>query len=233
MSYTRLASRLPSWLRRRIWHFEALIEESVRTFAAGLPPGAFVLDAGAGEGRYRDRFEKHRYVGVDLGVGDARWNYAGLDAVADLASLPFRESSFHACLNIVTLEHVRRPAQVLREISRVLVPGGRLLLVVPQDWEVHQAPHDYYRYTLHGVSYLLEQAGLTGVSITPAGGYFRLMSRRLLNGLEYFSGGFRWLGFVPAMALLGLPALLFSYLDFLDHKSVFTLGYLCTAAKRS
>jgi len=159
-----------------------------------------VLDAGAGEGATGTAL---RNIATLRGPG--RWRCemelrrAGRSCGSRL--LTFRESSFHACLNIVTLSMSGGPPGAEGDFP-VLVPGGRLLLVF-SGLEVHQAPHDYYRYTLHGVSYLLEQAGLTGVSITPAGGYFRLMSRRLLNGLEYFSGGFRWLGFVPAMALLG------------------------------
>ena len=34
-----------------------------------------------------------------------------------------------------------------------------LLIAAPHEWEVHQAPHDYFRYTRYGLAYLLEQAG--------------------------------------------------------------------------
>jgi len=58
-----------------------------------------------------------------------------------------------------------------------------LLLAIPQDWEVHQAPHDYFRYTRYGIEHLLRQAGMEPLRIQPAGGYFRLVSRRLLNAV--------------------------------------------------
>jgi SAM-dependent methyltransferase len=227
---TRTIERLlPGFLRRHILDFEARIEEAVARFAAGLAPGARVLDAGAGEGRYAKAFAKQRYTGVDLGIGDAGWNYRGLDAVADLGALPFPASCFDAVVNIVTLEHVREPRCVLTEIARVLRPGGELLLIVPQDWEVHQAPHDYFRYTRYGVRYLLEAAGFTGIHVLAAGGYFRLLARRLLNGLRFFPG----LWALPAALLLAPPALVLPALDFLDRDRNFTLGYLCTARKRS
>ena len=231
MSYTRLAYRLPTWLRRHVLYFEALIEESVARFADSLPEGARVLDAGAGEGQYAGRFHRQRYVGVDLAVGDARWDYSRLDVVADLTALPFRPGVFQAALHVVTIEHLPEPARALRELARTLEPGAPLLVAAPQDWEVHQAPHDYFRYTRHGLVHLLETAGFEIVDLVPAGGYFRLLSRRLLNGLQFFSGGARWLGFLPAAILLAPPALVLPLLDFLDRDRNFTLGYVCTARK--
>ena len=210
-------------------HFEASIERAVEAFAAGLPDGARVLDAGAGEGQYARRFARQRYVGVDLGVGDTSWDYGGLEAIADLSALPFASGSFDACINVVTLEHVREPALALREMGRVLKPRGSLLLVVPHEWEVHQAPHDYFRFTAHGVRYLLEGAGFTDLRIEPVGGFFRLLARRLLNGLQFFPAPL-----VPLAALLlAPPAMLLPALDSLDRERAFTLGYLCTARKLS
>ena len=170
---------------------------------------------------------------MDLAVGDTAWNYSRLDAVGDLCALPFRDACFDAAINIVTLEHIRDPRLALQEIARTLKPGGRILLAVPQDWEVHQAPHDYFRYTRFGLRHLLEQAGLEPLRIQPAGGYFRLLSRRLLNGIQFFKGGWRWLLFLPAAACLGPPALLLPLFDPLDADKNFTLGYICEAQRLS
>ncbi len=233
MRYSAAAALLPRPLRRYVLHFEGAIEQALEAFAHSLPERARVLDAGAGEGRYASLFSAQRYCGVDLGVGDPAWNYTHLDVMADLAALPFRDGVFAAAVNIVTLEHVREPARVLAEIARALAPGGRLLLVVPQEWEVHQSPNDYFRFTRHGVKHLLESAGLATGEIRPVGGYFRLLARRLLNGLQFFSGGLRWLAFLPAAALLVPPALFLPCLDFLDRDRNFTLGYICTASKPS
>jgi SAM-dependent methyltransferase len=225
MNLKWIERRLPRFLRRYVLDFEARIEDAVKDFAVTLAPGARVLDGGAGEGRYAGFFSKQRYCGVDLAIGDASWHYERLDALADLAALPFRASQFDAAINIVTLEHVSDPAAVVTAIAQALKPGGRLLLVVPQDWEVHQAPHDYFRFTRYGVRRLLEAAGFVDIHVLAAGGYFRLLSRRLLGGLKYFHG----IWAVPAVLLLAPPALLLPALDFLDHDRNVTLGYLCTA----
>ena len=231
MRYSGLAYRLPRPLRRHILHFETEIEEAVAAFAASLPAGARVLDAGAGEGQYARHFAAQRYCGVDLAVGDAAWDYSRLDVIANLGALPFRPRVFDAALHIVTIEHLPEPGLALAEISRALKPGARLLIAAPHEWEVHQAPHDYFRYTRHGLRYLLEKAGLEPVEIRPVGGYFRLVARRLLNGLQFFTGGARWLGFVPAAILLVPPALILPFLDALDGERNFTAGYIATARK--
>lgn len=231
MTYSAAASRLPGFLRRHILHFEAAIDEALADFARHVAPGERVLDAGSGEGRHSRFFPQARYCGVDLAIGDPHWNYRGLDAIADLSALPFRDGAFAACINIVTLEHVREPKLVMRELARSLASGGRLLLVVPHEWEVHQSPHDYFRYTRHGIGYLLEQAGFAKIEIQPVGGYFRLLSRRLMNGLQFFTGGARWIAFVPAALLLAPPALAIPLLDFMDRDRNFTLGYICKAEK--
>ena len=165
---------------------------------------------------------------MDLGIGDEAWDYTRLDAIADLTQIPFRDGAFDAAVNIVTLEHVREPRRVLAELARVLRPGGKLLLVAPLEWEEHQQPHDYFRYTRYGLTFLLDEAGMD-CDIRPVGGFFRLMSRRLFNALQFFPGPLFFLAaffFVP-------PALVLPLFDRLDRQQTFTLGFLCLARKRS
>lgn len=225
MIYDRLRDALPRPVRRYIQHFEFSIEDAVSAFAASLKPGARVLDAGAGEGNYKGHFVKQHYVGLDLGIGDAQWNYSRLDVIGNLENLPFPDATFAASINIVTLEHVADPQRVLCELARTLAPGGRLLLVAPLEWEEHQQPHDYFRYTRYGLELLLRRAGFTGISIEPVGGIFRLISRRLFNALQFFPGP---LIFLAAIFLVP-PALVLPLFDSLDRTKTFTPGFLCIA----
>ena len=225
--YETARGLLPGFLRDYVLFFEPAIKAEIERFAASLPYGARVLDAGAGEGNYKSHFAQQRYTGLDLGVGDSAWNYTALDVVGDLEKLPFPDQTFQASLNVVTLEHVREPARVIAELFRTLSPGGNLLLVAPHEWEEHQQPHDYYRYTRYGLEYLLRSAGFTQLEIRPVGGFFRLLSRRLLNGLQFFPGPLMLVAaifFVP-------PALLLPLFEPLDKKRNFTLGYICSARK--
>jgi SAM-dependent methyltransferase len=233
VTYTQILARAPGPIRRWALHFECEITDAVGQFAGRLPKGARVLDAGSGEGQYKRFFRNQKYVGVDLGVGDANWNYRELDTISDLNALPFPDATFDAALNIVTLEHLRFPEKALAEIARVLKPGGEFLMVAPFEWEEHQQPHDYFRYTKFGLGALLEAACFREVRVTPAGGFFGLLSRRLLNSLQFFMRGAGWLFLLPAVLIFVPLSLVLPLLEPLDRERNFTLGYICIARKSS
>ena len=197
-----------------------------------------MLDAGAGEGRFKPEFQHTRYVGIDLAVGDVDWDYSDLDAVSNLVNMPFAENTFDLVLCNQVLEHVAEPSLVLEEITRILKPGGKMILSVPQSWHQHQKPHDYYRYTSFGVRYLIEKAGMYVDHLENMGGYFWFLSYRFQN-INYWvfprdMPGRRWTW--PLRALNGLifqiilPLILF-YLDPLDRVQDETFGYICVGVK--
>ncbi len=151
----------------------------VRKVASGIPEGARVLDAGAGECLYRPLFDRRRYVAVDRAVGDAEWDYGRLDAMADLTRLPFPDASFDWVLCTETLEHLSRPQESLNELRRVVKLGGGLALSVPFLQGLHQEPHDYFRYTPHALRALLLEASFGEIEIDSTGGYFALLRYQL------------------------------------------------------
>jgi hypothetical protein len=61
----------------------------------------------------------------------------------------------------------------------------------------------------------------------PAGGFFRLLGRRLLNTPQFFPGP---AGLI-ALALVAGPALVLPALDGFDRRRNFTLGHICVARK--
>jgi SAM-dependent methyltransferase len=229
----RTAERvLPKFLLRALDPFEGLVSERLASFAKDVMEGSLVLDAGAGECRYAPLFKAHHYVAIDNSVGDATWDYSTLDVIGDLEQIPVRTGSFDAVISIVVLEHTRRPQQVVDEMARVLRPNGKLFLVVPNQWEVHQPPNDFFRFTNYGVTHLLTMGGLRILKVEPVGGFFWLMSRRCVNALTFFQGGIKWPIFLALAPFLGLllPAL-FYFADALDQRRDFTLGYICIGEK--
>jgi len=229
---------LPAWLRERIEIDSYPLRQFMIQTANGLPPYSRVLDAGAGEGQYKTLFQHTHYIGVDLAVGEAQWDYTGLDAVSNLTCLPFGNAMFDAVLCTQVLEHVPEPLQVLQEIYRVLKPGGQLFLSAPQSWQQHQKPYDYFRYTSFGLRYLFEKSGFHVKSIHPMGGYFWFLAFQLgnINWWLFPRGmpGRRWTW--PLRALFGLIfqlilTLPLFYLDRLDRIKDETFGYVCVATK--
>lgn len=94
-----------------------------------------VLDAGCGHGNYlidEYRTQIDWAVGVDLKPEFTRRNIC-LDEIisADLANLPLDDNFFDICTCLWVLEHLQEPAVVLKEIYRVLKPGGWFLFVTP------------------------------------------------------------------------------------------------------
>ncbi|HEV2386569.1 MAG TPA: methyltransferase domain-containing protein [Candidatus Acidoferrales bacterium] len=226
-----LARRLlPRFLLRRLDPFHSRIEEKLAEFAASLPPGERVLDAGAGECRFQAFFPTNHYVSVDNTAGDASWDYSRLSAIADLAALPFASGSFAAAISVVVLEHLADPEAALREMRRVLEAGGRCLVAVPQIWELHQEPHDFYRYTRYGLEHLLRSAGFRVVELEPTGGYFQLAGKLSIDLLQFFERGAGWILFVPLAPVFGfLVPLACYYLDKLDRKKAFAVGFVAVA----
>jgi SAM-dependent methyltransferase len=81
-------------------------------------------------------------------------DYENVDIVCDIHQLPFKDNSIDAVMSVAVLEHVREPALVLKEVHRVLKPGGRVFSVIPFMQPFHASPHDYQRYTLPGIEFL-------------------------------------------------------------------------------
>lgn len=219
---------VPAALYRRLDPFEAAIRAFVGDVARSTGDGMVVLDAGAGEGRFRGLFSHARYVGVDSAEGDPRWDYGGLDLIGRLESLPVADGACDRVLSIVVLEHTAEPQRVLDEFYRVLRSGGTVHMVVPHMWEEHQRPHDYFRYTSSGVRLLAERAGFRILRVEAVGGFFWLLGRRLMGVLSFVQQGGRWILFPFLAPLFGLVfPLVCYYLDKLDRDRAYTLGYIC------
>lgn len=73
------------------------------------------------------------------------------------------------------LEHIREPAKLLVEISRILRPGGYLILNVPFAYRLHEQPYDYYRFTSYALEYLVNKAGLRVIELRALGGWLEVM----------------------------------------------------------
>jgi SAM-dependent methyltransferase len=69
------------------------------------------------------------------------------------------------------LEHLPSPGDAVREIHRVLKPGGHVILTTPLFWPLHEQPRDYYRFTKFGLQFLFERSGLRVLEVAELTGF--------------------------------------------------------------
>jgi len=133
------------------------------------PAAARILDAGCGSGRNMVELARRGTVtGIELAPASlqlARARGAGEVLPGSLAEpLPFADATFDLAVALDVLEHVGDDEAALRELARVLAPGGRLLVTVPQYrwlWGEHDVlSHHHRRYTR---ALLLARAGRAGL----------------------------------------------------------------------
>jgi SAM-dependent methyltransferase len=198
-----------------------------------------ILDAGCGTGNNLVHFRRWgRTVGVDLSLEALRFcRTRGVAAArGSLLSLPFPKESFDAVLSFDVLYHrwVEDDRAAVRELARVMRPGGLLLLRVPalkMLWGAHdEAVHSRHRYTTGEVRRLLEGEGLEIVRLSYANTLLFpvIAARRTLDRLLHRHGSD--VGFLPPPMewtfrnLLGLEARLVRRLSLPVGASVFALA---------
>jgi SAM-dependent methyltransferase len=136
---TILACQIEAHRYLRTIPLEAALREDLRELIALLPDrlgSTLELGSGCGQLGHVLRSRTSRYVGVDLN----RSMFEGFEAplrfygvVADVHALPFVDASFDSVLANNVLEHVYDPVRCLREVHRVLKPGGQLYALIPLD----------------------------------------------------------------------------------------------------
>lgn len=136
-------------------------------------PRAIVGDLGCGSGAMLCEVlqEKEAWTGYGLDISDAAINYARRLAthkgVAErahfqtgcLMDLPFASGSINIVIASEVVEHLPRPERVFKELSRVLAPGGLLLVTMPV--ESHTPAHMQALNSAENLCGLVEGAGLT------------------------------------------------------------------------
>jgi SAM-dependent methyltransferase len=115
-------------------------DEALRRIAPAR--GERVLDLGCGTGRALQLVPGA--VGADMSLEMLRAAPAGRAACARAEALPFRTATFDAVLCTNSFHHYPEPVGTLREIRRILRPGGRAVMVDPN------LDHPLSRLTIYG-----------------------------------------------------------------------------------
>lgn len=139
-----------------------------------------VLDVGCGHKPYKSLLlaspsRASRYIGLDLPDN----LYEPPDLQWDGQKIPLGNASVDGVLMTEVLEHCPRPDEVLKEVERVLKPGGFVFLTVPFIWPIHNVPNDEYRYTPFALDRLLDEAGFRERRIDATGGRHAVLALTL------------------------------------------------------
>lgn len=117
-----------------------------------IPEGLTILDAGAGESQFKKFCSHLKYIAQDFGEyqGDGEvglqtgtWDNSKLDIVSDILSIPLPDHSVDAIMCTEVLEHIPDPLGAIKEFSRLVKPGGYLLITAPFASLTHFAPYHF------------------------------------------------------------------------------------------
>lgn len=197
--------------------------EEAREYMKGV-----TLDVGGG--RERGTFKVPEDINrIIIDINAARRPHI----LADVRSIPVKSNSADCVRCTELLEHVEYPEDMLEEISRVLKPGGALILSVPFLSNIHADPQDFQRFTDVKLKSMLERAELEVITLKKQGLYFSvigdMVKRAILNARSRLVLLLYWL-----LPLLDLMVKLDNRACVRNSKflSSFVAGYFIVAVKK-
>ena len=212
---------------------------------SALEPKARILDAGAGELKDKQDCNHLDYVSQDFcqyegekggalneGLQCSEWDTNHIDLVSDITSIPSADASFDAIICSEVLEHVPEPTQALNEFSRLLKPGGKLIITAPFASIVHMAPYYYCSgFSSYWYKYHLESCGFNIEELSPNGDWFAYLHQEIirLGSMERRYGNWSWI-FAYAYSLLGV--LYFKIRGDKRAEDLACFGWHCVAVKQ-
>ena len=218
--------------------------------AKSIPDGSMVLDVGAGSCPHKKLFSHCKYYAHDFAeLSDEQIQtqdgYGQLDYVSDILDIPVLDSSFDVILCTEVIEHVPDPISTIKEISRILKPGGALLLTAPLQSGLHQEPYHFYGgYTKYWYKKYLSENDFSNIKVEANGSlhttYFSLGSTIFKGFLEQLFSDSIIIKKALALASIIIFAPIFLFInplfcflwEYLYKEQAFTAGYHVFATKK-
>lgn len=162
----------------------------VRKKLAALPKGTKILDVGAGTKPYFDACSHLTYMSQDFNGYDGKGDGAALQAaqyfngehtvVCDICDIPFQDQTVDHILCTEVLEHVPDPVAALKEMCRLIRPGGFMILTAPFNSLTHFSPfHFCSGFNHYWYEHWFKQLGFDIVEIVANGDFFQYMHQEL------------------------------------------------------
>ena len=193
---------------------------------AALQAHGRLLDIGCGNKPYQSLFASRvsEHIGCDVVQSDEQ----RVDIFCPANDIPLPDSSFDTVLCTQVIEHVADHQGVIKEAFRLLKNGGVLILSAPMYWPLHEEPYDFFRFTKHGLAYLLEGAGFIRLEIVPNGGKWALTGQAFMHSLVTTRLYYWW---ITRKVLVPLVNRVFAWLDDKYPNYNNTMNYVIVAHK--
>lgn len=190
-----------------------------------------ILDLGCGSNPYYHEDIEGKIVCLDIN------KTSKTHLVSDADKLPFRPNSFDKVVSVNSFYYFKNPFNVVKSVHNILKKGGKLIMIAPFFYPIHDAPDDKYRFTEYGLRTLLEN-DFRIERIETIGGIFNMPAvilHSLIKGIPLlFSKEMR--KFIQILTYILWPvyiiAQLFNILDFLDKPGRFPTYYFVVAEKK-
>jgi SAM-dependent methyltransferase len=137
-------------MRKSIKDFIQIVSSTLPISGPIYEFGAFQVETQEGFADLRPFFPNIRYIGADMREGP------GVDIVLNLHDINLPDESVGTALCLETLEHVEYPHKAIKELHRVLIPDGMVVISSLMFFPIHEFPHDYWRFTPEAFRSLLK-----------------------------------------------------------------------------
>lgn len=183
----RISSRLPVTLSAAFFH------DAIPAHAVGR-----LLDLGCGKVPLYGTYQPYITENICVDWEHSPHTISHVDLECDLAQrLPLNSNDFDTIILSSVLEHVPDPGHLWGEMERMLRPGGKALISVPFFYPIHEAPHDYFRFTEYALHHYANRSGFEVIEIRATGGVFEILADILSKHIE----SVRWIGPLLAGAI--------------------------------
>ncbi len=194
-----------------------------------------VLDIGCGNKPYEKIFDGliNKYVGCDI----IQSNLNKVDVLSPANKIPLEDNSFDTIISTQTIEHVEDHQGLVNEAYRLLKPNCYFILSGPFNWQLHEEPYDFFRFSKHGFKYILEKSGFELLEIKENGGMWAVVGQYIIKNISNDHIGRRkkvkiLLNLLKRLKVIFLLNYFFEGLDRIDYNSINTINYVLVAKKK-
>ncbi len=120
------------------------VNMTAKKFVEQILPGKIIINIGSGT-----KILREDVINIDF------YPFPGVQLVSRAEDIPFSDNIVDAVVCDNVLEHTKRPELIIKEINRVLKPGGKVYVGVPFIINYHSSPHDFHRWTAEGLRELM------------------------------------------------------------------------------